>query len=150
MAILALYVPKPHELTDSITIIAIAYLVLCGLAYRMKLSVILAAVLMAVGCGIAIAPDICSAVSEDLGGYGDMARDWSKTNHSDAFFAITSYMYVGRGKLLAFAGMSVALVSHASIVAIKKRRHRQVAAGQPSVSPEIQNSQLPSDGQSAN
>lgn len=127
MALLALYVPKPQELYMSIAIVAIAYVVLCLLACRLKLSLVLAAIFMAAGCCIAIGPDVYSAAHENLRGYGDTAREWSKTKHSDAFFAITSYMYVGRGKLLAFAGMSFALFIHASIVAIKTKMKRHAA-----------------------
>jgi hypothetical protein len=87
----------------------------------MELSVPLAAALMALGSVIAIIPDIYAATKEDLGFYGDLARETSNSNHSDAFFSVTGYMFVGHGKPLAFAGMSVAIVAYAILVKARQR-----------------------------
>lgn len=113
--ILALYIPKPEELTISVLQLGIAYFVLCGMAGWMRLSVPLAAGLMALGCAMAIGPDIYAASQSNLGYYGETVREWNHTNDSDAFLAITSYLHVGRGKPLAFAGMAVAILLYAII-----------------------------------
>lgn len=103
--VFALYVPDPMELSESIALLLVAYAVLCGVAYWMKLSVRLAAGIMLLGAVIALAPDLVVAMKANLGDYGDMARETSQTNYSDGFFAVTSYMHVGRGQLVGFAGI---------------------------------------------
>ncbi len=123
MVILALYIPKPEELTISVLQLGIAYFVLCGLAGWVRLSVPLAAGWMALACAIAVGPDIYAASQSNLGYYGETVREWNHTNDSDAFLAITSYLHVGRGKPLAFAGMAVALVLYAAIAKYIGRNH---------------------------
>lgn len=121
MQIIALYVTNPDQLQEDIALLLIPFATLCFFAYRMKLSVAVAAVLMLVGCGIAIGPDILSASRADLGDYGDWVRKLRKTNDSDGLIAIASYMRIGYGKLLAFAGMSAALICHTSIAVIRRK-----------------------------
>jgi hypothetical protein len=115
MTTLALYIPKPHELYEAILLLGFAYVVLCFLAARYRFSPWITAASMAIGCAIALSPDLIAAGREDLGMYGDAARKSSQTNHSDAFFAITSYLYVGRGKLVAFLGMLMGLIVLAAV-----------------------------------
>ncbi|QDT47139.1 hypothetical protein Pan258_11700 [Symmachiella dynata] len=124
MTVLALYVPKPEELTGSIALLIFVYLVLCGLAFLMKLSVPMAAIALFVGAALALAPDVLPLRHADLHNYGDMAREQSSTEYSDSFFAITSYMYVGRGKLVAIAGMVAGFGATVVFHAIKKRKCR--------------------------
>lgn len=124
MMILALYIPKPEEFAQAIVVLVVLYFVLCGVAYRMKLSVPLAAVLMLVGCRLALTPLIVAAAHAEPGPMGNLGREWSKTNHSDAFFAFTAYMHVGPGKLIAFGGMSFMLVCHAVATTIRNKMKR--------------------------
>ncbi len=124
MEILAVYIPKPGEFWASIGLLAIAYLVLCACAYPMKLSVPIAALVMAAGGGLAIAPDLYYAWHSH--GYsGITARSMSGTDYSDAFFEITAYLYVGRGKILCVLGMGAALVLYAVIVDFRARIQRR-------------------------
>ena len=58
MAILALYVPKPDELTESIAILAAIFVLLCVVAHRMKLHAAVAAIVMAAGTTLALTPDL--------------------------------------------------------------------------------------------
>lgn len=131
MATLALYLAKPEQLSESVGLITLAYVVLCFCAWRLKLSVPVAAMLMAGGCGLALLPDLRAAAGADLGQYGDIVRKESGTQHSDAFFAITTYFCVGRGQLVALAGMSIPLLIHAGFAAarasILRRRNSAVA-----------------------
>jgi hypothetical protein len=136
MAMLAVYYPKPGELIESIVIVLIAYLVLCGLSWRMKLSLPLAAILMAAGCCVALAPDLSRVVREDLGVTGDHSREWSGTNYSDAFFAVTAYMYVDRGKLVAVMGMSMAIFGYASVVACRSRSAHKKSLSSQTIHPD--------------
>lgn len=121
MEILALYFPKPSEFAESITQLIVAYLVLCAMAFRLKLSVPIAAVAMAAGGFLAVARDLYRLLHEPSS-FGPMARKLSGTNYSDAFFEITAYLHVGRGKILFVIGMGVALVLYAVIVDVRARR----------------------------
>ena len=116
MEILAAYQPKLEELRVPIAQLAIAYFILCAMAYRMKLSVPLATALMAAGCGIAITPDVLRELHS--GSYGH-----------DVILVITAYLYVDGGTRVAFAGMSVAIVIYA-VVAEVQTRIRRGACGQ--------------------
>lgn len=109
MTTLALYVPQPHEFNAAVFALVLTWVILCAFAYKMKLSVPLAAVLMLIGCGFTLWSEISQAMHEDLGRYGDMARERSRSDYSDSFFAVTAYMHVGHGKLLGCAGMLAAL-----------------------------------------
>ena len=142
MTVLALYIPKPEDLTEAVALLVFAYVFLCALAYRMKLSIPLAAVLMLIGCGLALIPMIVAATHKDLGPIGKHARELSKTDHSDAFFAMTSYMHVGPGKLLVFGGMSVMLICHAVVAAILNKLKRPAS---PPKQEDIPDKQSPSD-----
>lgn len=111
--IFALYIPKPSEFTEAITQLAITNLVLCALALRIKLSVqsvLLAGVLMAAGGVIAIAPDLYFA--------------FCSRSYSTAFFEITAYFHVGRGKIAFLIGMGIALVLYAIVVEIQAKAHQ--------------------------
>jgi hypothetical protein len=124
MAILALYVPNTTSLPISMALLAILFVVCCVIARRMNFSVVLAAVLMAVGCGMALGPGIHLALNEDLGAVGDVARQWSHSDHSDAFFAVTAYMHIGGGTQMGFAGMAIPLVAYAAVAALVERFRR--------------------------
>ncbi|VAX36075.1 hypothetical protein MNBD_PLANCTO02-591 [hydrothermal vent metagenome] len=121
-SVVAMYIPKPGEIIESLSLLAIAFFVLCSVAYRMKLSLTLVVVIMLLGSSIAVASDVWSAATTDLGKYGDLCRKLSHTKYSDGFFAITSYFYVGRGRLLAFAGMAIPLALLASISGARYHR----------------------------
>lgn len=129
MIMLAVYIPKPQELLESILLLGIAYVVLCLLAARFRLSAWIAAASMALGCAIALCPDLIAASREHLGMYGDAARKLSETTHSDAFFAITSYMHVGRGRLVAFLGMLTALALYAAVSHFWRWKNPPATAG---------------------
>jgi hypothetical protein len=130
MAVLAFYVPKPEQLTESITILVFAFLVLCGVASWMKLSVAASAFAMLVGTALALTPDLLSLWNTDLHDYGDTAREWSSTDHSDTFFAITSYMFAGRGKLVAAAGMAAGFGGSAVLQVLVRRKRQSNAVQQ--------------------
>lgn len=121
MEVLALYIPKPGEFAEAITQLFVAYLVLCALAYRLKLSVPIAAVVIAAGGFLAVARDLYGLLQE-RSRFGPMARKSSGTSYSDAFFEITAYLHVGRGKILFVIGMGMALVLYAVIVEVRARR----------------------------
>lgn len=122
MTILALYVPKPEELTHSVTLVLFAFVVLCICAYFLRLPVPLAAALMVVGGTIFVVPDILAILRDPhLAQAGEHARAVNISNHSDAFFGVTGYLYVGRGQLMALAGMSVAFFGLIAFKAILNR-----------------------------
>ncbi|MEZ5944228.1 MAG: hypothetical protein R3C18_22795 [Planctomycetaceae bacterium] len=123
MLTLALYIPKPEELTTSLVGLLVAFLVLCGVAHFLKLRLAIAAPAMLVGVLLALATDISTRWVTDLGEYGDLARKMSATNYSDTFFAITSYFAVGRGNLVSLGGMVLTLVLY-KCVAELCRRHK--------------------------
>lgn len=122
MNMLAMYVPKPGQLESAIGVLLIAYVVMVALASWFRLSILIAVPAIATGAIVAIPPDVVALLATDLGGYGDTAREWSNTQHGDGFFSLTSYMHVGRGKLVAFAGMATALLLQALVTAIIRGR----------------------------
>ena len=123
MTILAVYFPKPEELTWSITLILIAFGALCGCAVRMKLSVPFTAFAMAISGTLFVLPDLLAVLNDPrLASSGALAREFNHSDHSDAFFGVTAYLEVGRGRLMAFAGMSAALLTIALLQALLRRR----------------------------
>lgn len=120
MNMLVLYIPKPSEFAQEVAFLAIIFLTLCAFACRFKLSVGGVAAGMLLGAAVALTKDLSALWHADLGGYGDMARESSSTQYSDRFFAITSYFHMGRGKLVAFGGMLVALLLCATIQLVRR------------------------------
>ena len=126
MSTLALYVPKPVEFWQSVGLLLIVYVIACALAFRLKLRLPISALLIALGGFMALLPGIFTAIGSDLGEYGNLAREQSATDLSDAFFAMTMHLYVEYGCLLAAGGMfSGVLVS----ILLKQWRTRPPARG---------------------
>ena len=107
----ALYVPKPEEIVFPLIALTIVMLVLCGYSVRLGLPFLKSAAAIICGGFLACSPNLFKILNEDLGGYGDMAREWSSTKYSDSFFALTSYLHVGPGALTAGAGMLAGLTA---------------------------------------
>ncbi len=128
MTLFALYVPKPADLYPHIAILLILFGVFYTLIHELKFYAPIAAILMLLGCAIALAldPDLLAAVHKDLGEYGDMAREQSGTNYSDTFWGITSYMHVGRGSYVALVGMLIGFVLHTAIIGVWKLWRRSL------------------------
>ena len=105
MTILALYVPKPDELVSAMFGLSFALAVLTGVAVWLRLPARRTSLAMFVGAVAASAPGVITRWNADLGGYGDMARDWSSTKYSDTYFAITYYFSAEWGCLIALGGM---------------------------------------------
>ncbi|AMV20577.1 hypothetical protein [Planctomyces sp. SH-PL14] len=111
MTLLGVYYPKPDSLDQSLLLIGFAYVVLCGCGARLRLSVPISAALMALCGTAAVAPDLLSMLSDPgIVGTGDLARKMCDCYRSDEFFAMTAYFEVGRGQLMALAGMSAPLL----------------------------------------
>ena len=123
MVVIAMYFPKPEQFYSAIAGLVFAYFVLCCLAYRLKLSVLVAAFLMAIGSAIGLTHEFLLARHVAPGSH-DLSRKWTGTNYSDTFFEFTSYMYVGYGCLEVFAFMLSGLVFHALSVAVYQRLNR--------------------------
>lgn len=135
---LALYVPKPEEFTEAVVILSLVFLVMCGVPLRFKLPMRVTIPAMFLGAMVALAAGAGSSfkswntpvdqptamLAADLGDYGDMARQWSGTNYSDTFFALTYYLTVESGKLVAFGGMAGALVLCAIMGVLRREAER--------------------------
>ncbi len=121
MPSLAMYFPKTADLVFSLLGIAVIFLVLCCYAYRLKLNVFIAASWMAIGMALALSPQIFELWNADLGDYGDLIRKQRTTVYSDGFYAITSYMHVGRGKIIAVIGMASGLVFYGVYCYLRKK-----------------------------
>lgn len=141
MAILALYVPKPSEFSSAVVLLGIVFVVLCAFANRLKLSVGIAALGMLAGGALALTPDLISMWNADLGSYGNMAREWSSTNYSDRFFVVTSYLHVGRGKVVAFSGMGAALILHTVIHRLATRNGHNDTGADPHADSQLNSSE---------
>lgn len=123
MSVLALYVPHPDQLLTDILLMFVALLVLTGLSHWFRLPSFKTADLMLAGAVIVRVPAIVTRWNVDLGRHGDIAREWSSTDYSDTFFAITSCFHVGRGCPVALGGMVGGLVLHGVIHGIRQKRH---------------------------
>ena len=123
MSVLAFYVPHPDQLLSDLLLVFVALLVLTGLSHWLRLPCLKTAVLMFAGAVIVSVPAIVTRWNVDLGSYGDIAREWSSTNYSDTFFAITSYFHVGWGCPIALGGMVGGLVLHGAIYGIRQKRN---------------------------
>lgn len=124
MCILALYVPKPIEFYQSVGFLLVVYGLVCLLARGLTIRWPTCAVIIATIALATLAPGLAGVVSMAQGDYYDLAREWSGTGYSNGFFAITSYLFVGRGILVAISGMFAGLL--ACLIADRcTRRHRQ-------------------------
>lgn len=123
--ILALYLPKPEELTLRLEMLFVAWLVLVFCAKLvLKIGTILPASLMAFGFVIAVSPGVYAAYFWKPLTYSYAAKTYP--GYSDNFFEVVAFFHVGWGSVLGLTGM-IAGLAITSVVDMVIRRKTQLS-----------------------
>jgi len=142
---LALYFPRPEDLTKNVVILCLVFVVFCGLALRLKLRLRNSCPLILVGGTL---PSLLgflrhhSRFGRGAGSYWNTVRELTGTNHSDAFFLVAYYLDAGPGLRVAAVGIAAAL-----FLSILLRTETEASAEQSSVT---ENESNPEEADSAN
>lgn len=113
---LAMYLPRPEHLTESVGLLFVVWLTLCWCACRLKLRLWIAAPLMLVSGVLAIVPDIPGWWSVQPSSYPELIREYWPTETDGWRIALTGYMHAGRGSWMCVVGMLCGLGIHALTV----------------------------------
>jgi hypothetical protein len=74
-------------------------------------------VALAAGCALTISNGVASAITDDLGDYGDLCRDWNSVSLPDWCFSLFMFFEVGYGSILSLLG----LLAGAMVLAVSQR-----------------------------
>jgi hypothetical protein len=111
MIVLGLYLPKLGSLIQALIVLTISGLFLSlYTTKRYKLPTYKTPFLVFSGGVIVFFLLVLKTSHVDMGRYGDLTREWTETNHSDAILALIEVLDVGWGKFYIIGGMFLGLV----------------------------------------
>lgn len=82
-----------------------------------RFGAVLSIVALAAGCSLTISYGVASALTDDLGDYGDLCRDWNPVPLPDWCFSLFMFFDVGYGSILSLLG----LLAGATVLAASQR-----------------------------
>ena len=111
MHVIAMYWPRLTSLSVwfGLALIIVAALVLFRFC-RPRFGTRFSALALLLGWALSISHGVATAITDDLGDYGDLCRDWNSTSLPDWCFSLFMFFDTGYGSILSLLGLLAAVV----------------------------------------